>query len=184
MFRSKTDFNRDGSAGNRTQPDGLVHVAIMKFCDDASLYGEMFGETPLFAVHLVCDAAPNPLFMLKSAIAKFCDASDGAENTVPVSYEHFEEEYSVQFAYVGKKTLDTDRVGFKMYRSGFYIGGSMAAVKNLLMLLDDVFKFRLTYEDDRMERLPRLLAFACTSHRSRHSWCKRMKTTRTATSRS
>ena len=158
---SMTDFTRGGRAKNRTQWDGLVHAVIMKFCDDASLYGDLFGEQALFAVHLDCDAEmdQNPLFMLPRAIAQFCDDSGRAENCFPDSYENVETEYRVQYVYSGNPVsgfLDTDKVGLKVDQMGFYVGGSMAEVKNLLILLDAVFKFRLTYEDYHMERLPRL----------------------------
>ena len=75
---------------------------------------------------------------------------------MPASYVDFEAEYGVQFMFVGKKTLDSDDVGLVKNRMGFYTTGQSAEMKNLLMLLDEVFKFRLSFSDDRFECLPSL----------------------------
>ena len=56
----------------------------------------------------------------------------------------------------GKKSHDEDGVGYVENRSGLYVSGYASAVKNILMFLDDVWHFRLSYHDDVLDALAQL----------------------------
>ena len=144
-------------SSNKAAGDGKVHVAVLHFCTRGCLYGDMFDDGPLHVVQMMCSMSPNPLYQMKAAILAYCAGMRDKENKLPENWDEFQDDYAATLAFVSKKTQDQDMVGYVRNRTGFYVSGGTRGVKNLLMLLDEVWKFRVNFSNDELEKLPVLL---------------------------
>ena len=132
-------------SGNRAAGDGKVHVSVQRFCTRGCLYGENFDDGPLHVVQMMCSLSPNPLYQMKAAILAYCAGMQGKVYNVPRNWEEFQSECSASLSFVGTATQDQDMIGYVRNRTGFYVSGGTKGVKNLLMLLDEVWKFRVNF---------------------------------------
>ena len=145
--------------------DNKLYIGVMKFASQGSQYGHGFDESHLLCVQLTCRThQANPLYYLARIIRIFHE-SEVKNESEPVPpggddtdgnnrLDDFQTTYRCQFAYVSKATKDDDRVGLVRNRCAFYV--QPEHLKNLIMFLDDVWKFRISYSDHRFDILPSL----------------------------
>eukprot|EP00973_Karenia_brevis_P052081 7232953-Karenia_brevis.AAC.1 len=76
---------------------------------------------------------------MAAASHKCCKAHNSKENNIPSDFKDFFNSFQAKFEYVSKKTKDVDTVGYVKNRIVFY---TTFKVKELLMFIDDVFKYR------------------------------------------
>eukprot|EP00973_Karenia_brevis_P004963 684385-Karenia_brevis.AAC.1 len=88
---------------------------------------------------------------MSAAIDKYCKTHSSKENDIPSDFKEFLNSFQAKFEYVFKKPKDVDTVGYVKNRIVFY---TTFNVKELLMFIDDVFKYRLLFSDDTFECLP------------------------------
>ena len=156
------DINELSSCGSTSSAraeksfsDGKVHAWVQHFCTNGCVYSERFAADRLDVIQFACKSdGENPLYMLKYRIAKFfTQATETGVEGLPVDFESFERDFGAQFVFVSKATVDKDQVGLVKNRICFYCGLKAQGMKNILMLIDDVWKFCLTFIDDRVNKL-------------------------------
>ena len=148
-----TDARSSGSYVSKRLHDNKVHVWVRPFCSKGSVYDSRFGDERLDVVQFACKTtAESPLYQLKHRVDQFCKhMREHGQEDVPIDFTDFEETYGAFFTFVGKQFVDTDKVGMIKNRIGFFC--KCSSVKNLLMLLDDVWKYCLTFSDLRVKTL-------------------------------
>ena len=150
-----TDARASGLIPSGGLLDSKVHAWVRQFCSKGSVYDPRFADDRLDVIQLACSTGgENPLYQLKYRVDKYCNhLRENGDEDSPADFADFEETYGVQFSFVGKQTNDTDKVGMAKNRIGFYCDQKLSGVKNLLMFLDDVWQFCLTFQDDRVKKL-------------------------------
>ena len=129
-------------------------MCLQRFCTRGCLYGENFDDGPLHVVQMMCSLSPNPLYQMKAAMLAYCASMRDKENSVPADWEEFQDDHAAALTFVSKKTQDPEAIGYIRNRTGFYVSGGTQGVKNLLMLLDEVWNYRLIFSNDELEKLP------------------------------
>eukprot|EP00973_Karenia_brevis_P016398 2246153-Karenia_brevis.AAC.1 len=95
---------------------------------------------------------PNsPSYLLSTAIDKYCKNHKSEDNDIPSDFKDFLNFFQAKFEYVSRKTKDVDAVGYIKNR---IVLCPTFNVQELLMSIDDVFKYRLLFSDDTFECLP------------------------------
>ena len=142
--------------------DQNINIGIMKYCTRGAVYSDAFGDGDLYVVQLASSASPSPLFNLKKQVELFgaLQATPEEGAAFPHNWEDFATMFEAGFQFVGKKTEDTDGVGWAKHRSGFYMTGDL---KEFLMYFDELMAWRAEYEDAQLEKLaskPKLVIHA------------------------
>ena len=146
-----TALSAGGSEKKYKIGNDSIQIHVLKFASDASAYGENFGEEALYALHLCCDAQPNPFYQFKTLVTTYAASGDAPEGT-PAKIEDAEQEFRMSFQYVGKNFQDLDSIGFVKYRCGVYIAKDM--MKDFFMYLDDLMAWRKHYTDEMFDKIP------------------------------
>ena len=154
-----TALSMGGSATFSEDGDGALQLSIMRYCDDGSVYSNCFSEGPLHVVHIVSSPRPSPVFRLKQMIELLGKhhrtqvSTATAESMGPGSLDELGQMYQTIYQWVGRSPSDPDEVGWAKYRSGFYVSGGVAGVKNFLMYFDDLLAWRAKHADDVFDKL-------------------------------
>ena len=95
----------------------------------------------IIAVQLDHAARPSVLFNIRDSFSDFLkDASEGKED-YPNNLESLLNQGGVKLILSDKN--DPDGAGFIQWRTAFYVAGANGSVKNLLLLLDDFFSWKM-----------------------------------------
>jgi len=133
--------------------DGNIHIAVLTYCTNGSVYNEMFDEGALHVMVMASGGQPNPLFLLGKTLELYGKTTRESDDPEPENLDDVAEKYNAKYQFVSKKTGDQDNVSWRRFGAGFYITGGAAAIKGFLMYLDDVISWRAEYEDETFEPL-------------------------------
>jgi len=155
---SAMDRFYEGGSGSSQQAagDAKLVVAVLPHCTIGSVYNPAFGEEALDVVIMESvKLYPNPTYMLKKVMKEFIYDDSGMDrNSEEVVVDDYLWSRGASFVYVDKKNKDQDNIGYNSKRSGFYVRRS--SLKDLIMLLDELMKFRLTFYGEGLEPLDAL----------------------------
>ena len=136
-----------------------VTVAILKYCADGSAYNEtLFPASELYAVSLATGAQPTPLFYIMKCQELYGKSTAQSENPQPTDMAAFQDMYRSKLEFVSKKTTDLDGIGWRKNGLCYYVGvdpgKAVESVKELLLYLDNVLKWRFLHSDDIFQKIP------------------------------
>ena len=131
--------------------DGNIHIAVVKYCTNGSVYNAMFDEGALHVMVMASGGQPNPLFLMGKLMEVYGKTTRETDNPEPENVDELVEKYKVKYQFVSKKTEDVDAVSWRKFGAGFYVSGGMAAIKDFLMYFDDVISWRSEYEDETFD---------------------------------
>ena len=135
----------------RESLDGNIHIAVVKYCTNGSVYNAMFDEGALHVMVMASGGQPNPLFLMGKLMEVYGKTTRETDNPEPENVDELVEKYKVKYQFVSKKTEDVDAVSWRKFGAGFYVSGGMAAIKDFLMYFDDVISWRSEYEDETFD---------------------------------
>eukprot|EP00973_Karenia_brevis_P062703 8719037-Karenia_brevis.AAC.1 len=145
------NFSSGGRKSTSLSDATKVFVAIAKFCTNGSIYGEEFRADVMYAVQLATFMPKSPLYLMTTAFDKYCKTHSSDENDIPSDFRDFLVAFEAKFESVSKRTKDIDDVGFVKKGIAYY---TTFNVKELLMFIDDVFKYRVSFSDEDFDGLP------------------------------
>ena len=150
-------FFEGGSASSQQSAgDAKFIAAVLPHCTNGAVYNPAFGDECLDVVIMEpVKLYPSPMYMLKKVMKEFIyEDSNIDRNMEEISVDDYLWSRGAAFVYVDKKNKDPDGIGYNSKRSGFYVRRS--SLKDLIMLLDELMKFRLTFYGDGLEPLDAL----------------------------
>ena len=142
--------------------DENIHIGLLKYCTNGSVYNEMFEEGELHVMVMTSGGQPNPLFLLGKILELYGKTTTETDNPEPEKMDDVTAKYKAKYQFVSKKTEDQDAVSWRKFGAGFYISGGTAAIKDFLMYFDDVISWRSEYEDETFEPLaakPKIIVY-------------------------
>ena len=147
------NFFKGSPSTTVASPDAHLLLGIFPHCTNGNVYSTIFGQEPLDLLLMESvQLYPNPIFLMKRTMQKYVNQEIKTEETEDIAIDDYLYTLGSSFVYVDKKkNTDPDDIGYVGKQSGFYVRRS--SLKDLIMFLDEVLKFRLTFTDGEMDHL-------------------------------
>ena len=142
-----TDAKVGGSKTKIDQEkDDLIHIHVLPYCDDASVYGADFEEGPMKALHLE-HAYPNIWFLILRSLNAYCESKRTTDTNYPKTWQELCSALKMKIATTSpangtSKLTDEDDIGtFVKNRVAIYC--NQKEVKNICCFLDGFVAWRV-----------------------------------------
>jgi len=138
-------------ANQKWPTDECIHIVVMKYMDNCSAYWETVSEKKMYVVQMATNRRPSPLYQFTKLVEIHGASDAGQMERSPCSMKEVEQRYKAKHQFVGKRTIDVDKIGWASNRIGFYIDEEY--VKDFLMWFDDIMAHRSDYADAEFEKI-------------------------------
>ena len=135
-----------------------LEVYVQQYSGDAFRFGEQYVENaPMYQVQIVQEGSPSIPFRSVTYFQEFL------HNNGIASLQEFERQWNAKFICTNcspEGNPDVDDVGYKAYRTAWYISAQNEEMQNFLSFLDSFFVFRARQEN--MEPWPEVHYALCS----------------------
>ena len=130
-----------GAHGATAGGDGesILHIYVMEYCDDGTLYGTQF-EGKMKALHLLYDLYPSLLYSTYTSLLKYIQERHVTDAEEPPDMAGLEIQFGMKMVATNDKDLDKVKT-YKKNRVVFYVDATN--VKPLICYLDGWAAWRL-----------------------------------------
>ena len=142
-----TDAKVGGSkTKNDQEKDDSIHIYVLPYCDDASVYGADFEEGAMKALHLE-HAYPNIWFLILRNLNAYCESKRTTDTNYPKTWQELCSALKMKIATTSpangtSKLTDEDDIGtFVKNRVAIYC--NQKEVKNICCFLDGFVAWRV-----------------------------------------
>ena len=149
---------------NGQDKDGLIHIYVLSYCEDASVYGAEFEEGDMMALHLDHDY-PNVWFLMLRSLQAYCDSKKTTDKSYPQTWQELCSALKIKIVTTSPaagqtKVTDEDAVGtFVKNRVAIYC--NRTEVKNICCFLDGFVAWRvvtqLSENEPEFEQTPKIM---------------------------
>ena len=149
---------------NGQDKDGLIHIYVLPYCEDASVYGAEFEEGDMMALHLDHDY-PNVWFLMLRSLQAYCDSKKTTDKSYPQTWQELCSALKIKIVTTSPaagqtKVTDEDAVGtFVKNRVAIYC--NRTEVKNICCFLDGFVAWRvvtqLSENEPEFEQTPKIM---------------------------
>ena len=114
-----TETGNLASGGSpRAKPifDDRIHIGLSEYAKNGSGYSQTFGEGILWQAQMATSRQPSPLDHMRKQVKLYGEEEAGADDPPPTWMEGVEMRYRAVYQVVGKRTDDTDDIGWAKHR--------------------------------------------------------------------
>ena len=147
FFPTKEELAGATVSTERAEIDGKLHLHVLPYCNDLSVYGNPFASGPGICVRMVYAGRPSPLFNFKKVASSYCE-DVSASQAFAKDFSELEELYNFKFVYADGS--DPDGTGLLLKNAvACFMNEDADKFKEWLLWLDDCVAWRMKdYKED------------------------------------
>ncbi len=125
------------STNTGISPKADVILSVLKYNEQASVYGTVFSEVDMKVIHCLRDQRPSVFYRCFQTLEECIAQRHGTDADFPDNRSVLEAMLRCKFVFNKGEIVDEDRnFLYKAWRSAIYCDGDQASVKQILMFVD------------------------------------------------